>query len=204
MTVIRQTPPLQPAVPVIQMSPGPAVRTRPTGRPHGLVAAFRATLEEVIEANVILHVRDVSHEDTEAQLHDVEAVLRSLGIEPADEQRLIEVWNKVDQLDPESRLNLANKAARGTEGARPHLTSALTGEGIDLLLEEIEIKLSNKKELYEIEVPAEAGELLAWLYREGEVLQREELEGGNLRMKVRMAKEKAAHLARRAPQSKKI
>src|SRR5438132_3035990 len=67
--------------------------------PTMLVAAFRATLEEVIEADVILHVRDVSHEDTEAQSHDVEEVLSALGIDPNEEQRLIEVWNKIDRLD---------------------------------------------------------------------------------------------------------
>ena len=67
--------------------------------PTMLVAAFRATLEEVIEADVILHVRDVAHEDTEAQAHDVEEVLRALGIDPNDRTRLIEVWNKIDRLD---------------------------------------------------------------------------------------------------------
>ena len=172
--------------------------------PTQLVAAFRATLEDVIEADLVLHVRDMAHADTDAQSQDVNAIMRDLGIDPDHHERLIEVWNKVDQLDADSRLNLINKAARSPEGERPHLTSALTGDGIEDLLKEIELKISNKKELYEIEVPAEAGELLAWLYREGEVLQREELEGGNLRMKVRMAKEKAAHLARRAPQSKRI
>ena len=68
-----------------------------------LVAAFRATLEEVIEADVILHVRDVSHEDTEAQSHDVEEVLRQLGIEPDEGRALIEVWNKIDRLDADGR-----------------------------------------------------------------------------------------------------
>src|SRR5437660_5645454 len=71
--------------------------------PTMLVAAFRATLEEVIEADVILHVRDVSHEDTEAQSHDVAEVLRRLDVDPGDEQRLIEVWNKVDRLDETGR-----------------------------------------------------------------------------------------------------
>ena len=99
--------------------------------PTMLVAAFRATLEEVIEANVILHVRDVSHEDTEAQLHDVEGVLRALGVEPNDEHRLIEVWNKIDRLDADGRLRLKNLADRRPAGQRPVLVSALTGEGLE-------------------------------------------------------------------------
>ena len=79
--------------------------------PTMLVAAFRATLEEVIEADVILHVRDVSHEDTAAQSHDVEKVLGELGIEASD-PRLIEVWNKIDRLDAEARARLDNLAER--------------------------------------------------------------------------------------------
>ena len=89
--------------------------------PTMLVAAFRATLEEVIEADVILHVRDVSHDDTEAQSRDVEEVLRALGIEPNEEQRLIEVWNKIDRLDADGRTRLAKSrraaARRSAAGA---------------------------------------------------------------------------------------
>ena len=81
--------------------------------PTMLVAAFRATLEEVIEADVILHVRDVSHEDTQAQLHDVENVLRSLGIEPED-PRIIEVWNKIDRLDDAGRTRMQNLSVRAS------------------------------------------------------------------------------------------
>ena len=97
--------------------------------PTMLVAAFRATLEEVIEADVILHVRDVSHEDTEAQSHDVEEVLSALGIDPDEEQRLIEVWNKIDRLDAEGRTRLQNLAERKPADQRPVLVSALTGRG---------------------------------------------------------------------------
>src|SRR5206468_7813011 len=80
--------------------------------PTMLVAAFRATLEEVIEADVILHVRDATHEDTAAQAHDVADVLRQLGIEPGDGERIIEVWNKIDRLDISARERLANLAER--------------------------------------------------------------------------------------------
>src|SRR5437868_12068373 len=100
--------------------------------PTMLVAAFRATLEEVIEADVILHVRDVSHEDTLVQSRDVEEVLRALGIDLEDEQRLIEVWNKIDRLDADGRVRVKNLAERREN--QPVLASALTGEGFDPLL----------------------------------------------------------------------
>ena len=96
--------------------------------PTMLIAAFRATLEEVIEADVILHVRDVSHEDAEAQLHDVEKILRELGIDPHHDTRtsatLIEVWNKIDRLDAAERARLQNIAER-----RPPSRAAGSGFG---------------------------------------------------------------------------
>src|ERR1700732_1100209 len=98
--------------------------------PTMLVAAFRATLEEVIEADLILHVRDVSHGDSGAQSQDVTGVLRDLGIEPGD-TRLIEVWNKIDRVDPAERERLDNLGSRETAGRRPGLVSAVTGEGSD-------------------------------------------------------------------------
>src|SRR3954471_21328856 len=96
--------------------------------PTMLVAAFRATLEEVVEADVILHVRDVAHEDTAAQAHDVAEVLRQLDVDPDDSARLIEVWNKVDLLPADGHLQLANTAERKPAEARPVLVSAKTGE----------------------------------------------------------------------------
>ena len=90
-----------------------------------LVAAFRATLEEVIEADVILHVRDMSHEDSAAQSHDVEKVLGELGIEAAD-PRLIEVWNKIDRLDADARARLFNLAER-----QPETAAADSGIGLE-------------------------------------------------------------------------
>ncbi|MGA7789478.1 MAG: GTPase HflX, partial [Xanthobacteraceae bacterium] len=91
--------------------------------PTMLVAAFRATLEEVIEADVILHVRDVSHEDAEAQMHDVEKILRELGIDPQSDtkrkQALIEVWNKIDRLDAAERARIENIAERRPAAERP-------------------------------------------------------------------------------------
>src|SRR4029077_16048328 len=101
--------------------------------PTMLVAAFRATLEEVIEADGILPVHDVSHEDTEAQSHDVEDVLRQLGIEAGEGRRIIEVWNKIDRRAPAGRDRLANLAERQPAERRPVLVSALSGEGLDRL-----------------------------------------------------------------------
>ena len=110
--------------------------------PTQLVAAFRATLEEVLEADVILHVRDISHEDAEAQEHDVDAVLRQLGIDPDAGERILEVWNKIDRFDPDERENLRNIAARRPPERPCFLVSAETGEGIDALLTAIEERLA--------------------------------------------------------------
>src|ERR1700719_2296881 len=112
--------------------------------PTMLVAAFRATLEEVIEADLILHVRDVSHGDTAAQSEDVTGVLRDLGIEPGD-TRLIEVWNKIDRVDPAERERLDNLGSRETAGRRPVLVSALTGEWTDTLIATIEAEFARSR-----------------------------------------------------------
>ena len=94
----------------------------------------------MIEADVILHVRDISHEDAEAQSQDVEKVLDELGIEATD-PRLIEVWNKIDRLDPEERARLVNLAERRPAERRPVLVSAVSGEGLDRLTASIEARL---------------------------------------------------------------
>src|SRR5258707_10960514 len=109
--------------------------------PTMLVAAFRATLEEVIAADLILHVRDVSHGDTEAQSKDVAEVLRELGIEPED-PRLVEVWNKIDRVDASERERLDNLSQRQPAERRPILVSAPTGEGTDPLIDLIEQRLA--------------------------------------------------------------
>src|SRR5262249_35240000 len=110
--------------------------------PTMLVAAFRATLEEVIEADLILHVRDVSHEDAEAQSVDVEEVWSQLGIAVQHGARLIEVWNKIDRLDRDGRARVRNRAERQPVGRHPVLVSARSGEGLDDLAVEIERRLA--------------------------------------------------------------
>jgi len=152
--------------------------------PTMLVAAFRATLEEVIEADVILHVRDISHGDTDAQSHDVGKVLAELGIE-AGNPRVIEVWNKIDRLDSDERTRIFNLAERQPDRRRPLLVSALGGEGIDGLLVAIEARLGEKRQTLELSIDPSDGAGLSWLYRHSEVLSREMREDGRLALSVR-------------------
>jgi GTP-binding protein HflX len=158
-----------------------------------LVAAFRATLEEVIEADVILHVRDVSHEDSTAQLHDVEKVLDELGIAATD-KRLIEVWNKIDCLDAESRARVLNLAERQPMDRRPVVVSALTGEGMDRLAAAIETRLSESRQTLEVSVDAADGAGLSWLYRHSEVLAKDVRDDGRMSVTVRADADNAARV----------
>ena len=160
--------------------------------PTMLVAAFRATLEEVIEADVILHVRDVSHEDTAAQSRDVEKVLDELGI-AANDPRMIEVWNKIDQLDPEQRARIDNLAARQSAAA----VSAVTGEGIDRLAAAIEARLAARRQTLEVSLDPADGAGLSWLYRHAEVLEKHLREDGQLAVTVRAEPDKAAQVRAR-------
>jgi len=152
--------------------------------PTMLVAAFRATLEEVIEADVILHVRDMSHEDSAAQSRDVAKVLEELGIAPND-RRLIEVWNKIDRLDAQGRARLFNMAERQLAGARPAIVSALTGEGIEALTAAIEVRLGESRQTLHLLLDPADGAGLSWLYRHAEVLSREMRDDGQLVVDVR-------------------
>lgn len=155
--------------------------------PTQLVAAFRATLEEVLEADIILHVRDISHEDAEAQERDVDAVLRQLGIDPeaGSGQRLIEVWNKIDRFDSEERENLRNIAARRPPERPCYLVSAHTGEGIDVLLAAIEDRLAAKRTTLDLSIDAADGAGISWLHRNAEVLTKQ-LHDGRFAMTVRV------------------
>jgi len=163
--------------------------------PTMLVAAFRATLEEVIEADVILHVRDIAHEDAAAQSRDVAQVLEELGIAPAD-PRLIEVWNKIDRLDAEGRARADNLAERQPGAHRAVMVSALTGEGIEALDAAIERRLSEKRQTLSLSLDPADGAGLSWLYRHSEVLDRAMGEDGRLAVTVR-ADAKNAEIVRR-------
>ncbi|HEY6859888.1 MAG TPA: GTPase HflX [Pseudolabrys sp.] len=152
--------------------------------PTMLVAAFRATLEEVIEADVILHVRDMSHEDSEAQSQDVGEVLAELGVEVGD-PRIVEAWNKIDLLGPDERVRIFNLAERQLHRRLPVPVSALTGEGIERLLAAIETRLGEKRQTLQLSIDPSDGAGLSWLYRHSEVLSREMREDGRLALSVR-------------------
>ena len=153
--------------------------------PTMLVAAFRATLEEVIEADVILHVRDISHEDAEAQQRDVETILRQLNIDPDAGHRILEVWNKIDRFDPEERENLARIATRRPPERPAFLVSAETGEGVDALLAAIEERLAATRITLDLSIDASDGSGISWLHRNAEVLDKH-LEDGRFAMTVRV------------------
>ena len=138
--------------------------------PHGLVEAFRATLEEVMAADIILHVRDVSHPDTEAQKADVESVLKGLGIEVDTDERVMEVLNKLDRLGEEDQQTLLRQARRNGGIA----ISALTGDGLDTLFDAIDRRMVAGREVVEFDIDVSDGAAIAWLYGKGEVLDRQD------------------------------
>jgi GTP-binding protein HflX len=137
--------------------------------PTHLIAAFRATLEEVTEADIVVHVRDAHHPDSAAQRADVLAVLTDLGLGNLVEDGLIEVLNKIDLLDPAVRASLENQAQRNEEIVA---LSAVTGEGCDTLLRVIERRLDSEIRPVRVDIPLSDGKTLAWVYAHGEVLGR--------------------------------
>jgi GTP-binding protein HflX len=139
--------------------------------PHELVAAFRATLEEVKAADLIVHVRDIAQDDTEAQKADVEAVLREMDLNEAVERGPIEALNKIDLLDPETKAEIEAET-RSRDDLVP--LSAVTGEGTELLLRRIDARLAESRVTLHLRVPLADGATLAWVYRKGEVLSRED------------------------------
>jgi GTPase len=161
--------------------------------PTTLISAFRATLEEVRTADVIVHVRDISHADSEAQSADVEAILDDLGV--ADRaNRVIEAWNKVDLLDADSRAALASE--QETRETAPLAISAATGEGIDHLLAAIEDRLARGRPELELLLDLSDGQGLHWLYEHAEVMSRHDEEGG-VRLTVRVPPEQIERVKRR-------
>lgn len=150
-----------------------------------LVAAFRATLEEVIEADLIVHVRDISHEDADAQSLDVEDVLGQLGIAARDGARLIEVWNKIDRLDGEARARVGNRAERQPPERHPVLVSALSGEGLAGLASEIETRLAARRVTLDLVLDVADGAGVSWLHRHTEVMTKVLRDDGGLAITVR-------------------
>jgi GTP-binding protein HflX len=155
--------------------------------PHELVEAFRATLEEVAEADVVVHVRDIAGPDSEAQAADVAKVLEEIGAGEGSGHILVEVWNKIDLVASEEREALFARASRATQ-ARAQIVvpvSAVSGEGIDALLSTL-ADLVDQGEPVTAQLPANDGRALAWLYRHGRIVDRTDAEDGTVRLSVRL------------------
>jgi GTP-binding protein HflX len=168
--------------------------------PHELVEAFKATLEEVKEADIILHVRDISSAETDAQAQDVRTVLSRLGVE-LQERRLIEVWNKIDLVPADMREEIEGEAMRAFPRAAP--VSAVTGEGCDELLAAV-ARLVDEASPVEVHAPAGEGAAIAWLYRHGRVLDRTEEDDGGTRLAVRLSDQALGQFEQLFPRSELI
>jgi GTP-binding protein HflX len=151
--------------------------------PTELIAAFRATLEEVREADLLVHVRNMAHPDREAQREDVDDVLASLGLAEEGAPPRIEAWNKVDLLGEEDRQRLDEESRRRADVVP---ISAVTGEGLDALRECMAENLRRGEEIHRIRMPATDGGRIAWLHSRGEVLD-QELDGDELELSVRLS-----------------
>jgi GTP-binding protein HflX len=166
--------------------------------PHELVEAFRATLEEVREADVVLHVRDIASEETGAQAADVRDVLGRLEVD-MDERRILEVWNKADLLPAEDRDDLVRDARRAHPPAV--VVSAVTGEGVDALLSAV-AGLVDEAPPVDVVTPAGEGAAVAWLYRHGRVIEREEAEDGAVRLSVSLTAQALGQFEQLYPQAR--
>ena len=151
--------------------------------PTELIAAFRATLEEVREADLLVHVRNMAHSDREAQRGDVEDVLASLGLAEQDGPPRIEAWNKIDLLSGEERERLVEEAQRRADVVP---ISAISGEGLLTLREHMAECLRSGEQIHQICLPAAAGDKIAWLHSRGEVI-RQELDHDQVQMSVRLS-----------------
>ncbi|MFD2057244.1 GTPase HflX [Mesorhizobium calcicola] len=164
--------------------------------PTHLIAAFRATLEEVVEADLVIHLRDISDPDTAAQAEDVERILADLGVDAGDAKRVIEVWNKIDRLDEGNRNRLLADGADASK-APPVAVSAVTGEGIDALKAIIETRMAGELDDLTVTVePAQFG-LVDWLYRNGDVVSRTDNDDGSATISL-----KATQIAREEIESR--
>jgi GTPase len=200
---------LDPTARVVKLKPGLDIILSDTvgfisDLPTTLIAAFRATLEDVLLADVILHARDMAHEDAEAQGEDVSGILTELGINPNDHRRIVEVWNKADLLSPARREQLENVAASRPAESRPVLVSAITGDGLDALKAAIESRLTSGRSLWRISIAAADGEGLSTAYSLAEVMARETDDTGDVTLTVRLSAAKTGQFLRRFPQASSL
>ena len=152
---------------------------------------------------MLLHVRDMSHGESEAQAEDVTQVLREIGIDPGQERRIIEVWNKVDLLSADERTRLAALAAR-REGNRPVLVSAVTGEGVDTLLATDRAAPCRRPAVLSRHSRARRRASLNWLYEQAEILERRTDQEGRTLASVRIAPEKEPRFLQRFPGARRL
>jgi GTP-binding protein HflX len=151
--------------------------------PTQLVAAFRATLEEVASADLIVHIRDIAHPDSDAQANDVATVLSSLGLDEAGSPPRLEAWNKLDLLESDERAALLNEALRREDVVT---LSALSGEGVEQLREAIAKKLQIGSVVHRLKLAASDGLRLAWLHARGDVLD-QRVEGETMHLAVKLS-----------------
>ena len=152
--------------------------------PTELIAAFRATLEEVLEADIILHVRDISHYNSEAQKQDVLKVLHDLGITEDTDKGIIEVYNKVDNLEQNEQDNIISSSADKQDVIA---ISALSGLNCDALKVAIDTKLGEKEHLYQFTIPFDLGKAIAWLYEHAHVLTTNDLDEESIQLTCKIS-----------------
>ncbi len=161
--------------------------------PTHLIAAFRATLEEVVEADLVIHLRDISDPDTHAQAQDVAKILGDLDVDIADPEHVIEVWNKVDLLDDAARTHVLDAVMKDAS-VPPIAISAISGEGIAELVNLIEQKLSGLSLTTEVSLSPTELHLTDWLYRSGTVTNRVDREDGGVDLEIRVTAQRLGEL----------
>lgn len=165
--------------------------------PTHLVASFRATLEEVVEADIILHVRDIADPDTAAQAKDVMAIMGQLGLDDGESrERIVEVWNKIDLLDPESLEAIRATRTQSDHANAPILVSSVSGEGTNALMEAIELLISGSENTIEILLKVDEMAQLAWVYENASVIARDDREDGSVKLELRASTNVREKLAR--------
>lgn len=163
--------------------------------PTHLVAAFRATLEEVIEAQLIIHVRDIADPDTGAQAQDVYSILSQLGIEEDGHERVVEVWNKIDLLDCEALESI--RTTRQGDNA-PILVSAQTGQGLEELESLIEEVIGDADTLIDVRLTPKTLHQIGWFYENTAVLERNDSQDGSVELKIRARPQNVSEAQSRA------
>jgi GTP-binding protein HflX len=169
--------------------------------PHELIEAFRATLEEVTSADVVVHVRDIANADSDAQAVDVMQVLAQIGVDPDGARPIVEVWNKIDLLDAAEQGAARARALRNAHRSLgPVAISAQTGEGVEQLLSLL-ASLIDQAHAVEADLAPADGQALAWLYRNGRILERQDEADGHVHISVRLDPKALGQFERMFPQA---